>query len=150
MNAIYILLAARTQALLALTVQIFVSLAQPAFFLLAFGFGFGPVFEKAGQGSYLQFMAPASSGRVWSSVLSSPALPCSGTGNRIPEGNLVAPVPRLYIMIAHARWENRGHDSGVLILPGMHHPGLPATALDCRLSAFGFVAMIALSSPPLA
>jgi ABC-2 type transport system permease protein len=34
------------------------SLGQPLLFLLAFGFGFGPVFQRAGQGNYLQFLVP--------------------------------------------------------------------------------------------
>src|SRR6185295_15697900 len=38
--------------------QIIGSLAQPALYLLVLGFGFGSVFQQAGQGSYLQFMAP--------------------------------------------------------------------------------------------
>ncbi len=34
------------------------SLGQPVLYLLAFGFGFGPVFQKAGAGNYLQFLVP--------------------------------------------------------------------------------------------
>lgn len=34
------------------------ALAQPVLFLVALGFGFGPVFEQAGQGNYIQFLAP--------------------------------------------------------------------------------------------
>jgi ABC-2 type transport system permease protein len=34
------------------------SLGQPLLFLLALGYGLGPVFQKAGQGNYLQFLAP--------------------------------------------------------------------------------------------
>ncbi|MDD5192962.1 MAG: ABC transporter permease [Candidatus Nanoarchaeia archaeon] len=34
------------------------SLAQPILFLVALGFGFGPIFQKAGGGSYLEFLAP--------------------------------------------------------------------------------------------
>jgi len=34
------------------------SLAQPILFLVALGFGLGPVFEKAGGGSYIEFLAP--------------------------------------------------------------------------------------------
>jgi ABC-2 type transport system permease protein len=34
------------------------SLAQPLLFLVGLGFGFGQTFEKAGNGSYLQFLAP--------------------------------------------------------------------------------------------
>lgn len=34
------------------------SLAQPLLFLIALGFGFGPIFEKAGGGNYIDFLAP--------------------------------------------------------------------------------------------
>lgn len=34
------------------------SLGQPLLFLIALGFGFGPIFQKAGGGDYLQFLAP--------------------------------------------------------------------------------------------
>ena len=34
------------------------SLGQPLLFLVALGFGFGPIYQKAGGGSYIQFLAP--------------------------------------------------------------------------------------------
>ncbi|MFH1399038.1 MAG: ABC transporter permease [Candidatus Woesearchaeota archaeon] len=34
------------------------SLAQPLLFLVAMGFGFGPIYTKAGGGNYIQFLAP--------------------------------------------------------------------------------------------
>jgi ABC-2 type transport system permease protein len=34
------------------------ALAQPVLYLVALGFGFGPVFAKAGEGSYVQYIAP--------------------------------------------------------------------------------------------
>ena len=34
------------------------SLGQPILFLVALGYGLGPVFQKAGQGNYLEFIAP--------------------------------------------------------------------------------------------
>ncbi len=34
------------------------SLGQPLLFLVALGFGFGPVYQKAGGGDYIQFLAP--------------------------------------------------------------------------------------------
>ncbi|MEK6818884.1 MAG: ABC transporter permease [Nanoarchaeota archaeon] len=34
------------------------SLAQPVLFLVALGFGLGPVFQQAGAGNYFQFLAP--------------------------------------------------------------------------------------------
>ena len=38
--------------------RIIASLAQPVLFLVAFGFGLGPIFAKAGAGNYIQFLAP--------------------------------------------------------------------------------------------
>ena len=38
--------------------MIVASLGQPLLYLLVLGFGLGPVFQKAGNGSYLQFVAP--------------------------------------------------------------------------------------------
>jgi len=34
------------------------SLAQPVLFLVALGFGFGPIFQKAGGGNYVDFLSP--------------------------------------------------------------------------------------------
>ena len=34
------------------------SLAQPVLFLVALGFGLGPIFQQAGDGNYIQFLAP--------------------------------------------------------------------------------------------
>lgn len=34
------------------------SLGQPLLFLLALGFGFGPIYQRAGGGNYLEFLAP--------------------------------------------------------------------------------------------
>jgi ABC-2 type transport system permease protein len=42
------------------------SLGQPLLFLIAFGYGFGSIYQKAGDGNYIQFLAP---GIVCMSVL---------------------------------------------------------------------------------
>ena len=34
------------------------SLGQPILFLVALGFGFGSIYQKAGGGNYLQFLTP--------------------------------------------------------------------------------------------
>ena len=34
------------------------ALGQPLLFMLALGFGFGPIFQKAGAGNYMQFLVP--------------------------------------------------------------------------------------------
>ncbi len=60
MGAIYILWLRELKRYVRSRVQIVVSLGQPCLYLLALGFGLGPVFQQAGHGSYLQFMAPGS------------------------------------------------------------------------------------------
>ena len=52
--------------------QVLASLGQPLMYLLVLGFGLGPVFEKAGQGNYLQFVAPGVVGMsiLFSSIFS--------------------------------------------------------------------------------
>src|SRR5215467_16100466 len=100
MNAIYILWLREVKRYLRSRVQIIFSLAQPTFYLLAFGFGFAPVFEKAGDGSYLQFLAPGVVGMtvLLSSMFSGIAVLWDRQFGFLKE-TLVAPVPRIYIMI---------------------------------------------------
>ena len=80
--------------------QIIASVGQPLLYLLALGFGLGPVFEKAGQGSYLQFVAPGVIGMsvLFSSIFSGIGLLWDRQFGFLKE-TLVAPVPRLHIMI---------------------------------------------------
>ena len=69
-------------------------------YLLALGFGLGPVFQKAGQGSYLQFVAPGVIGMsvLFASIFSGIGLLWDRQFGFLKE-TLVAPVPRFHIMI---------------------------------------------------
>ena len=58
MNTIYILWLRQVKKYFRSRSRIVGSLAQPLLFLLAFGFGFGSVYQKAGGGNYIQFLAP--------------------------------------------------------------------------------------------
>ena len=58
MSTIYILWLRGLKHYFRSRAQIVASLGQPLLYLLVLGFGLGPVFQKAGQGNYLQFMAP--------------------------------------------------------------------------------------------
>jgi len=80
--------------------QIIASLGQPLLYLLVLGFGLGPVFAKAGNGSYLQFVAPGVIGMtvLFTSVFSGIALLFDRQFGFLKE-TLVAPVPRIRIMI---------------------------------------------------
>ena len=100
MSAIYILWLRELKRYLRSRVQLLVSLGQPVLYLLALGFGFGPVFAKAGNGSYLQFMAPGVIGMtvLFSSVFSGIAMLWDRQFGFLKE-TLVAPVPRICIML---------------------------------------------------
>jgi len=58
MSTIYILWLREMKRYVRSRAQIVASLGQPMLYLLALGFGLGPVFQRSGQGSYLQFVAP--------------------------------------------------------------------------------------------
>ena len=100
MNAIYILWLREVKKYSRSRVQIIASLGQPLLYLLVLGFGLGPVYQKAGGGSYLQFMAPGIVGMavLFTSVFSGIALLWDRQFGFLKE-TLVAPVPRINVMI---------------------------------------------------
>jgi ABC-2 type transport system permease protein len=76
------------------------SLGQPVLFLIALGFGFGPIYQKAGGGNYIDFLAP---GIIAMSIIFTAMF----TGIEVIydrqfgflKETLVAPVPRWSIML---------------------------------------------------
>src|ERR1700722_11681533 len=100
MTAIYVLWRRQLKRYVRSRSRIVASLGQPLLFLLAFGFGFGPIFQKAGQGNYIQFLAPGVIGMtvLFSSVFSGIELIWDRQFGFLKE-TLVAPVPRILIMI---------------------------------------------------
>lgn len=76
------------------------SLGQPLLFLLALGFGFGPIFQKAGQGNYIQFLAPGVMCMtiLFTAIFSGIELIWDRQFGFLKE-TMVAPVSRLIIMI---------------------------------------------------
>ncbi len=100
MNAIYILWLRDLRRYTRSRAQIVASLGQPLLYLLALGFGLGPVFQKAGQGSYLQFVAPGviCMTLLFSSIFSGIGVLWDRQFGFLKE-TLVAPVPRVQVMI---------------------------------------------------
>ncbi len=100
MSAIYILWLRELKRYVRSRAQIIASLGQPVLYLLALGFGLSPVFEKAGHGSYFQFVAPGvvSMTILFSSVFSGIAMLWDRQFGFLKE-TLVAPVPRIQVMI---------------------------------------------------
>ena len=100
MNAIYILWLRELKRYVRSRAMIVASLGQPLLYLLVLGFGLGPVFQKAGNGSYLQFVAPGVVGMsvLFTSVFSGIGLLWDRQFGFLKE-TLVAPVPRITVML---------------------------------------------------
>ena len=100
MRVIHILWLREVKKYLRSRVQIVASMGGPLMYLGVLGFGLGPVFKKAGEGSYLQFMAPGVIGMtvLFTAMFSGIAMLWDRQFGFLKE-TLVAPVPRLSIMI---------------------------------------------------
>lgn len=80
--------------------RVFSSIAQPLMFLIAFGFGFQSMYSSAGNGNYIQFLAPGiiAMSVIFTSMFSGIEIISDKQFGFLKE-TLVAPVPRLTIMI---------------------------------------------------
>jgi len=100
MAAVYILWLRELKRYVRSRAQIIASMGQPLLYLLALGFGLGPVFQRSGNGSYLQFIAPGVIGMtvLFSSIFSGISLLWDRQFGFLKE-TLVAPVPRISIVV---------------------------------------------------
>jgi ABC-2 type transport system permease protein len=100
MSVVYILWLREVKKYFRSPTQMIGSLGSPIMYLGVLGFGLGSIFERAGEGSYLQFMAPGIIGMtiLFTSTFSGMALLWDRQFGFLKE-TLVAPVPRLTIMI---------------------------------------------------
>lgn len=100
MQTIYILWLRQLKRYFRSKSRIFGSLGQPILFLVALGFGLGPVFAKAGQGNYLEFITPGiiSMSILFTAVFSGIEIIWDRQFGFLKE-TLVAPVPRWQIMV---------------------------------------------------
>jgi len=100
MSTIYILWLRQLKRYFRSRSRIIGSLGQPLLLLLALGFGFGPIYQKAGGGNYIQFLAPGiiSMGILFTAVFSGIEIIWDRQFGFLKE-TLVAPVSRLKIMV---------------------------------------------------
>ena len=100
MQTIYILWLRQLKRYLRSRSRIVGSLGQPALFLVALGFGFGPIFQKAGGGNYINFLAPGviAQGILFTAIFSGIELIWDRQFGFLKE-TLVAPVSRFEIML---------------------------------------------------
>lgn len=100
MSAIYIMWLRALKRYIRSKPRIIASLGQPLLFLLGLGFGFGPIYQQAGQGNYMQFLAPGviCMTVLFTAIFSGIELIWDRQFGFLKE-ILVAPVPRIAIMI---------------------------------------------------
>ena len=100
MSVVYILWLREVKKYLRSRTQIIASLGMPIMYLGVLGFSLGPVFARAGEGSYLQFMAPGviSMSVLFTAMFSGIAMLFDRQFGFLKE-TLVAPVPRIEIMM---------------------------------------------------
>ncbi len=100
MKTIYILWLRQIKRYFRSKSRIVGSLAQPLLFLVSLGYGFGPVFQRAGQGNYIEFLAPGIIGMsiIFTSIFAGMEVIWDRQFGFLKE-TLVAPVSRFNIMI---------------------------------------------------
>jgi ABC-2 type transport system permease protein len=100
MRAIYVLWIRQLKRFSRSKAQTLGSLGQPVLFLVALGFGFGPIFKRAGGGNYIDFLAPGiiAQGILFTAVFSGIQMIWDRQFGFLKE-TLVAPVSRFEIML---------------------------------------------------
>lgn len=100
MSTIYILWLRQLKRYFRSRARIIGSLGQPLLFLVALGFGFGPIYQRAGGGNYIDFLAPGiiGMGIIFTAIFSGIEIIWDRQFGFLKE-TLVAPVSRLEIMI---------------------------------------------------
>jgi len=100
MRTIYILWLRQIKRYFRSKSRVIGSLGQPLLFLLSLGYGFGSVFQKAGEGNYIQYLAPGIIGMsiIFTAIFFGMEIIWDRQFGFLKE-TLVAPVSRLNIMI---------------------------------------------------
>lgn len=100
MSTIYILWLRQLKRYIRSKPRILGSLGQPILLLLALGFGFGPIYSRAGGGDYMQFLAPGiiGMGILFNATFSGIEIIWDRQFGFLKE-TLVSPVSRLHIII---------------------------------------------------
>lgn len=99
MNAVYVMWLREVKRFVRSRSRIVGALGQPLLFLLALGYGLGPVYAQAGKGNYLEFIAPGIIGMsiIFTAIFNGMQLIWDRQFGFLKE-TMVAPVSRLSIM----------------------------------------------------
>ena len=145
MEIIYILWLRQIKRYLKSRARIIGSLGQPLLFMVALGFGFGPIYQKSGAGDYIQFLVPGVIAMtiLFTSVFHGMEIIWDRQFGFLKE-MLVAPVPRMSIMIGR----NLGGATvavfqGIVVLIISFIIGFHINHWSSILPAIGFMFLIA-------
>jgi len=99
-NAIYIMWIREVKRFVRSKSRILAALAQPVLFLISLGYGLGPIYEKAEQGNFLEFIAPGVIGMtiIFPAIFNGAQVIWDRRFGFLKEA-MVAPVSRLSIML---------------------------------------------------
>jgi len=146
MNVIYILWLRQLKRYIRSKPRIIGALGQPLLFLLAFGFGFGSIFQRAGQGNYIQFLAPGVIAMtvLFTSIFSGIELIWDRQFGFLKE-TLVAPVPRILIMVGRTLGgATVGLIQGLIVVVICLATGFRVQSFSALPMAFVYMALTAL------
>ena len=152
MAAVYILWLRELKKYLRSRTQIIASLGSPLMYLGVLGFGLGPVFQRAGEGSYVQFMAPGVVGMtvLFTAMFSGIAILWDRQFGFLRE-TLVAPVPRLAIMLGRTLGgATVAVLQGTLIFAATLVAGFRPASFLAVLPAYGIIILVAIVFAALA
>jgi ABC-2 type transport system permease protein len=122
------------------------SLGQPILFLVALGFGLGPVFQKAGEGNYIQFLVPGiiSMSILFTAVFSGISVIWDRQFGFLKE-TLVAPVSRWEIMLGRTLGgATVAFLQGLIVFGLAFFAGFKLSGISMLALAFVFMFLIAL------
>jgi len=146
MGAVYILWLRQLKRYFRSKARLIGSLGQPLLFLVALGLGFGPIYQKAGGGSYIQFLTPGiiAMSVLFTAMFSGIEIIWDRQFGFLKE-TLVAPVSRLEIMIGRTLGgATVAIFQGMVVLLISLLVGFRLTNLGDLLLAFLFMLLISL------
>lgn len=146
MNTIYILWLRQLKRYFRSKPRMIGSLGQPLLFLVALGFGMGPIYQKAGEGNYIQFIAPGiiSMGIIFTALFSGIEIIWDRQFGFLKE-TLVAPTSRLKIMMGRTLGgATVASLQGIIILILSFIVGFRPSNLALLPLAFVFIFLISL------
>lgn len=146
MKVIYILWLRQLKRFIRKKSRIVGALGQPILFLIAFGFGFRPIFQQAGGGDYLQFLSPGIIAMtvLFTAIFTAVEIIWDKQFGFLKE-TLVAPIPRYQVMLGRTLGgATVAFIQGLLVLGVTLALGFRITNLVLLPIAFLFIALIAI------